>query len=85
MTTAFAATLEEVRRGVDLAAGVERELMATYLELGELLGQGCVTPDDAEDCRDLVGRLIRLGEAIAREAAQQWAMGAARNLMGGER
>lgn len=65
--------------------GPYREMMATYVELGELLDSGRSDAGYIQDCHDLVGRLIKLGEWVTRESDQRWALWMAQNTtFGGE-
>lgn len=71
------------REFADAADGPYRELMATYVALGELLDSGRVDADLGQDCRDLVRRLVKLGEWMEWLGEQQWALWMARNTVFG--
>ncbi|MEV6907999.1 hypothetical protein [Amycolatopsis sp. NPDC051071] len=68
---------------------VYSELMATYVELGELLERNNhVTPESPpdvvseyeEECRVLVGRLIELEAPLRHQFDQRWARWCANNM-----
>lgn len=73
------ATAEARREMEGSKPGPYRELMATYVALGELLDSGRSDADYVQDCHDLVGRLIKLGEWVTRESDQRWALWMAQN------
>lgn len=68
--------LAEARREADdpMEDGPYRELMATYAAVGELLQSGREDADLDLDCRDLVGRLLKLGVWVDRQSDQRWAL-----------
>lgn len=58
---------------------VYAELMATYAQLGNMLGSGRSDRDYEQECRELVDRILELGVAASNEATEQWDIWLARN------
>lgn len=78
--------LPDVSAATAEAAGlsVSSELMGLYAELGNLIDSGRGDTDYVLECRDLVDRLIELGEEEGRESGQRWAVWMAQNTTFGE-
>ena len=57
------------------------ELMATYVELGELLDSGRSDATYEQQVHDLMGKLIDLGKAQTLEMEEAWALWCSRNMM----
>ncbi|TCO64366.1 hypothetical protein [Actinocrispum wychmicini] len=75
-------SIEDARQATASAGcedGPYGELMATYVELGELLDSGRADVEYEQECRALVDRLIVLGKANERHWDQKWAAWAAEN------
>lgn len=68
----------------DAEEGPYRELMATYVQLGELLDSGRSDVDYEGDCRALVDRLVEIGREIDRTSEQRWFSWMAHNTTFGE-
>jgi hypothetical protein len=84
-------SIEEARQAAASAGpedGPYGELMATYVELGELLESGRTDHEYEQECRALVDRLVVLGVlGVAHERYwdQRWAVWVAQNTTwGGE-
>lgn len=78
---------EDARRASEQATpedGPYGELMATYVELGELLDTYRTDPEFEDECRELVERLIALGKARDEFNDQQTAVWMANHTTFGE-
>ena len=53
--------------------GTYRELMATYVVLGELLESGRTDQEFVQECKALADRVVVLGRVQGRELQQRWA------------
>jgi hypothetical protein len=78
-------SIEEARQAASAGPedGPYGELMATYVELGELLESGRTDHDFELECRALVDRLVVLGVAHERYWDQRWAVWVAQNTTWG--
>ncbi len=74
-------SIEEARQEAANAAPGDPygELMATYVELGELLESGRTDREYELECRALVDRLVVLGKANEAYLHQKWLAWAAEN------